>query len=68
MEKQKYIVKVSYVKYYEVLAEDNVKALNVAVYGIKDKGINLSVFNEVHAEILEPNQFPQELLGNVDDI
>jgi len=68
MEKQKYIVKVSYVKYYEVLAEDNVKALNVAVYGIKDKGINPSVFNEVHAEILEPNQFPQELLGNVDDI
>ena len=62
MEKQKYIVKVSYVKYYEVLAEDNVKALNVAVYGIKDKGINPSVFNEVHAEILEPSQVPQETL------
>ena len=68
MEKQKYIVKVSYVKYYEVLAEDNVKALNVAVYGIKDKGINPSVFNEVHAEILEPSQVPQETLINKNNL
>ena len=68
MEKQKYVVKVSYVKYYEVLAEDNVKALNVAVYGIKDKGINPSVFNEVHAEILEPSQVPQETLINKNNL
>ena len=68
MEKQKYIVKVSYVKYYEVLADDYVKALNVAVYEIKDKGINPSVFNEVHAEILEPSQVPQETLINKNNL
>lgn len=60
MEKQKYIVKVSYVKYYEVFAENQVNALNNAVYAVGNKGVDTTVFNEVHAEIIEPNNVSQE--------
>lgn len=60
MEKQKFIVKVSYVKFYEVFADNHITALNNAVYAV-EKIINPDNFNEIHAEIIEPNLIPLEL-------